>query len=125
MSDNSWYENGELPPVGSKCIVDSIACPGAFPRSFHGMKVDINFHMVDKSSNEIAVFSMVDPEDRDCLKFHGMVKGCFRPIKSDRELAIEAAVNELSDTIHLKGNVMHIAGLLFDAGLPRSKNEAL
>lgn len=124
MSDNSWYENGELPPVGSKCIVDSIDCRDNYARSFHGMEVDIHINMVDHQGDNIAVFSMIDPDDNDCLKFHGMMQHCFRPIKTEREIAIEAAVNATKETVWVEESVAKVAGILFDAGLLRSKNES-
>lgn len=120
MSDNSWYEKGELPPVGSKCIVDSLLCTEEYVRSFNGMKVDIHFHMVDHQGDEIAIFSMVDPNDRDCLKFHGMMKNCFRPIKTEREISIDDML-KIPYTPEVINN-RTIMGALYDAGY--RKNES-
>lgn len=114
MSDNSWYEKGDLPPVGSKAIVDSEDCRDGYVRSFNGMIVDIVLHMTDNQGDSIAVFSMIDPSDRDCLKFHGMMRNCFKPIKSEREAAVEEIqiIVSQGDNISLK----LISERLYDAG---------
>lgn len=134
MSDNSWYENGELPPVGAKCKVDSKQCESRFVKQFHGKTVDILMHMTDHVGDNIAIFSMPDPSDKACLRFHGMVAGCFIPIKTERELAIEEMAIDLNIKFNLHDQRVNcemevtldlekdILGKLYDAGY--RKNES-
>ena len=114
---NKWFERGELPPVGSECVVDSKACESKFVRRFHGKTVNILMHMTDHTGDRLAIFSMPDPSDKTCLCFHGMIAGCFRPIKSDREKAIEAMEEIWNSSIDLCAT--SVFEKAYDAGLLR------
>lgn len=129
MSDNSWYEKGKLPPVGIKCIVDSKECTAKFVRRFHGKTVNILMHMTDHAGDEVAIFSMPDPSDKSCLCFHGMAAGCFKPIKTEREIAIddmlkiaESAADKINAQFFIDSKSIQEAGklsvfsALYDAG---------
>lgn len=119
MSDNSWYEKGELPPVGAKLL-------------FTG-KCEEYSRVKDFSGKEVMVLSVFKSKDIDCIAFNNTSLGIgatvyskiwFEPIKTERELAIEAALEEAKKTHFDREHLKKIAGLWFDAGLLRSKNES-
>ena len=121
MSNNSWYEKGELPPVGSNVIVESGECTDQYVQSFNGMQVYIVLHMVDHTGDPIAVFSMIEPKEMDCLKFHGMMQHCFKPIRSKRDIAVEEMailINSAPFNIALT-----VAEKLYDAGYRKTNTQ--
>lgn len=106
MSDNSWIEKCEKPPIGwhgectygarvawRECVI--------LPRNKIAIFGD-NFQKIEQIENS----------------YH------FRPIKTDRELAIEAALKVFSVGIETDKLLFTMAGALFDAGLLRSKDES-
>ena len=93
--NNDWYEKGEMPPVGEKCEFKL----GNFwkPCEIKGEAFDYGHRLVLVQIGE------------GC-KTTGEVK-LFRPIKSDREKAIEAAGSIC------KLDLADVFGELYDAGL--------
>ena len=96
--DNSWYEKGELPPVGTNCIrIDEKVCIVAH---------------IHSGEYRYAVFQ----GDRSCgYSDHG-----FLPIKSDREKAIEQ-MKEIVNSV--KADVLTqdlFLGALYDAGFKKA-----
>lgn len=122
--DNSWYEKGKLPPVGFNVqITMADELNNLYPDLYaelNGEEVKIISHRGSLHANEdVAVFEcMIDDQPR----YHAFVANCFRPIKSDREKAIEAALKPiLSAQVEIKSIkwASDIAGNLYDAGLLR------
>jgi hypothetical protein len=107
MEDSSWFENGELPPVGAKCEFRV----GNFwkPCEIKGEAFDYGERVVLVQAGDTA--KLVTSKDK------------LRPIKSDREKAIEAAykavnARELS-SIEWNAHAERIFNQLYDAGLLR------
>lgn len=100
--DNTWFERGELPPVGIECEVE---CNSAeIKKQFH--RVVPVFY-----SKSLAIF-----EDVRGGEFAYFIKCCkFRPTKTEREKTIEAA-KELIKAFDIPPAV---CGALYDAGLLR------
>lgn len=101
--DNGWYERGELPPVGTECDISV----GNFWKTccIKGAAIDYGCHVVLVQVGEAAKIAE-NPK-------------LFRPIKSEREKAIDNAANVImkSATSHV-GSVCakRIAEELFDLG---------
>jgi hypothetical protein len=126
MSDNSWYENGELPPVGTKCEVTHNGISGIW-EEIEILKHDINYKgsgssgrlacislsgiNVGRSRKEGDLFWLHNVKDEDCK---------FRPIKTEREMAIDDML-KIAYTPEVINN-RTIMGALYDAGY--RKNES-
>lgn len=96
--DNGWFERGELPPVGIECEINE-------PRKdFHGRKIHIFSHY-----NGCA-FGWDDIEQG---AYHSDKPYEFRPIKSDRDKAIEKAADVIGKALMSRDQL----GTLFDHGL--------
>ena len=122
MQDNSWYEKGELPPVGIECEKAFTSTKNQWSRIFVAGKTKIGeiiYEIVDCPNREL----IGDLKTADSnYKIRGSWTGeayAFRPIKSDREKAIEAAVDAMKDTPYYPASVKKLAGNLYDAGLLR------
>lgn len=111
MSDNSWHENGFFPPVGTECEFFW----GEHPVRW--LKVLITDSGLD-CGRECVVLRQGD-EIRISIDWRH-----FRPIKTERELAIEAAWSAIDHLGYTYSAIKEIAGALFDIGLLRSKNES-
>ena len=92
--DNGWYERGDLPPVGTECEIDL------------GAKWRKAFVVGRNYTGRIVV-------EIDTCDFI-VADGCtFRPIRTEREVAIE----EMCNVAGLDGLVFGlVAGELYDAG---------
>ncbi len=103
---NEWFEKGELPPIGYVC-----EATWGKEVTWHKCLIIPDSMAAVKSTSGSWILISVDD-----LK--------FRPIKSEREKAIEAA-NEIWMRPELKSK-SDVFGALFDAGmlrLPENKNE--
>ena len=98
MSDNSWFEKGEFPPVGAECE--------AF-RDYRWVKCEIKAHM--KQAGQSCAFYQMD----NCWGFDERPSK-FRPIKTERDIAIEDMAIIMNDNTN--STFTEIAGLLYDAG---------
>ena len=107
--NNSWYERGELPPVGIECeyLCDEFGNYKACKiLAIHGYTAAF---CIDAFANTI--FTGANSTHK------------FRPIRTEREKTIEAALsvmltNTISNTQHKTINKLYDAGLL---RLPESK----
>ena len=83
--ENTWFERGELPPVGAKV---KLSCP-EFDRDhdfeFDGTEAEILLHRTTDNGNKVAVFVS---EHGD---YHALVAHCFRPLKTEKEKFVERA----------------------------------
>lgn len=117
--DNSWYENDEIPPVGTKCIADFSKSRNEFLKSIGMVNVEIVMHsMCADNTHKTAVFRW---KKGNVFYYHAVLGdgGSFRPKKSDRENAIE----KMSKIIHeATGGIINdiSLGALYDAGLLKS-----
>jgi hypothetical protein len=101
MTDNSWYERGELPPENTECEI-FLAAGWSWCRI-----------VANRGSG-----SWIVTKSDDIVIRNDLLK--FRPIKSDRDRAIDAAITAVSDARLglLDGNARYF-GTLYDAGLLR------
>lgn len=98
MSNNEWYERGELPPVGIEC-----------------MQGDSTVRIVAHISNGKYKYAVFQGVNGDVCGYSD--RTYFNPLKSDRDRAIEAGVNALKP--HHPRNEGEIIEILYDAGLIR------
>ena len=95
--DNGWFERGELPPVGARCV----ALLGIAPKA--------NCEVIAKTEQQMVVKweenGMMDVIDLD-------VHAAFRPIRTEREMAIE----EMMIASKEWGSLEDICGVLYTAG---------
>lgn len=115
--DHSWYERRELPPVGCVCELSDEVNNNRGERWTesvkNGVRVKILCHY-NPFGAKVAVFSI----NGDV--FQAVAKG-FRPLRTDREKAIE----DMSRIIHEHGGVINdiSLGALLDAGYHKGKTE--
>ena len=119
---NEWFERGELPPVGAfveYVKIDGIDMSGLTAATWSsGDKMEVLAHRV-VCGDLFPVFFNLDEEQASCL-----ISKCYRPIRTGREKAIEAAVRVISG--EFDGVLAHVfnapkdaAEKLYDAGLLR------
>lgn len=101
--DNTWFERGELPPVGAVCEYDS--------------QLDWEICKVVAINGKAIAFTC--DGDKDRIFVTNAEKTDFRPLKTEREKAIEAA-KELIKSFDIPPAVY---GALYDAGLLRLPEE--
>ena len=102
---SNWYENGELPPANIECEVE-IGCEGfGWCRIVH--------------HNRCASWIVTKSDDR--IIRNDLAK--FRPIKSEREKVIDAAVTVMQET-YSNATFTDVAEELYKAGLLRVKPDA-
>ncbi len=111
---NEWFERGELPPAGVKC---EMTHPGIY---MHGwQKVTVETIFTDTGGCKRAVISncsdAIWEERMPVIRVDSDLK--FRPIRTEREKAINAAKAALIKT----GSLIAASYLaeLYDAGLLR------
>lgn len=135
MSDNSWYEKGELPPVGTKCEVTHNGIRGIWER-IEILKHDINYKGNGYSERfaciSLSGINLGGSREKGDLFWLYNVKdeGCkFRPIKTERELAIEQMSKDINLRVTNHEMIKNTVGLedsilakLYDAGY--RKNES-
>lgn len=109
-----WHSRGELPPVESKCTITTDHCGFQFSKSLNGIECEILAHQYLPSGLPVAVFSYVVDDVNFELKYHSLVAECFRPLKTERERAIE----EMEKYLLLQEVDCHKTwcGALYDAG---------
>lgn len=105
---NYWHERGELPPVGTEC---EIAASTEYLKIGYpeGTKVKIYANFTDDRGIKLAAF--VD----SIGKVGGVATAkCFRPLKTERERAIEEMVAVIKSVPEY--NDFGVAETLYDAG---------
>lgn len=98
--NNSWFERGEFPPVGTVCEVKT--------KTF---KEWIKCFVVGKSSCGYAVI--------ECYGYAFIIDSThyFRPLRTEREMAIEDMSNIMHSVESQEGLINDLAlGALYDAG---------
>lgn len=96
--DNSWHERGELPPVDLP--VELWVC-GSFA---------YNCELISKRGNNYVLWNL-DSDKADSADY---MHSQFRPLRTEREKAIEEMVKAID---HIKeGNFETFIGALYDAG---------
>ena len=99
---NEWFELGELPPVGTVCEYDS--------------QLDWEICKVIAINGKAIAFTC--DGDKDRIFVTNAEKTDFRPLKTEREKAIEAAIQAMQPN-SLTGTMALWFGKLYDAGLLR------
>lgn len=96
--DNSWHERGELPPVGCEC---SAVCDGQW------VTVEVLRHRVNNAGMNVAAVM-------SCASFNVFWATDFRPIRTEREKAIDEMANLIARSVF--GSAKCQAEKLYDAG---------
>lgn len=129
MSDNSWYRKGELPPVGVLCEAAHGGLYGYWEK-IEILKHDLNFSF-NGDSSRIACISISGTKDAEPNREIGELfwlynvkdGDCkFRPIKTERDISIEAAVDAIDHLGYGRVASREIATKIYDAGF--RKNES-
>ena len=79
--NNSWYERGDLPPVGCEC---SAMCDGNW------VKVEVLRHRVNNSGMNVAAVM-------NCASFNVFWATDFRPLRTEREKAVDELIVLVGD----------------------------
>lgn len=111
---SDWHKNGELPPVGEVCIFDPTGGECYFnddELKAKGHQVCIIAHTKYKqSSGSVAVFKW----DLDECSGVSSANACsFRPIRTEREKAID----EMVSLVEPLATYREFAGAIYDAGM--------
>ena len=106
--DNSWHERGELPPVG---VPVELWWGGSFA---------YNCEFITRRRHHYVMWNLdADrPDAADCMNSQ------FRPLRTEREKAIEEIVNALiggDDRSAIQSAAVHTAELIYDAGYRKVK----
>ena len=120
-ANSNWHERGELPPVGSFVSYhddDGYVKSGYSKDWIEGDKLEILSHKTVSKMRMCVVFNM-RAENAQCLVAEGM-----RPIRTEREKVIEAAVKIYDDkkcfSAESFASELHKAGMLV---LPPNKSD--
>lgn len=100
---NDWFEKGELPPVGIEC---------EYKLGHFWKHCKVKGDAFDYGHRIVLV------QIGEGCKTTGESKW-FRPIKSEREKAIEAALEFTKDTVFVEHSVKKLATIWYDAGMLR------
>lgn len=128
--DNNWYEEGELPPVNSICLVNWSSClpdEKALREYFNNKEVKIISHdsllLSDGLSYDLAVFRINDIKEGSSIQYYSLVRSCFKPFKSEKDKTIEEARKVWNDHLQKYGNTWNsnVFDVLYDAGLLKNK----
>jgi len=114
--NSDWHSRGELPPVGTKCVINTAAEELEFLSNFNGLEVEIVQHSVSYEGDiDTAVFRYVN-DSGDAYLYHALCAGFdyFRPLKTERERAIEEMYSLLEE--HALLSYKDIVEMLYDAG---------
>lgn len=126
QQDNSWYERGELPPVGCECeFIRKEECD-LIRGVASGDAVEILAHYSPCLDDVIvAVFSYkVNNREQRGRLVEQAVSMCFRPLRTEREKAIDEMVSGYQSAkgdkpVHPR--VRAFAEYLYDAGYRKVK----
>jgi len=110
-SDNDWHERGELPPAGTECEIFVDGMVGKEADKYQHKKAEIMLHTKSKHGTPVAVFR-VDSNDKKENEYYwdAFTARCFRPLKTERERAIEGMRKVVA------GLLPKVCGALYDAG---------
>ena len=119
--DNSWFERGELPPVGCECVwVDEsgVDCPAGVRYPDVGEVVSVRAHADTPGGDVIAIFTWESGGDGLRVAASRMPED-FRPLRTEREKAIDEMF-QAAFSIGSEINAETI-GALYDAGYRKVK----
>lgn len=125
--DNSWYENGELPPVGTKCVFFS----DDFENEYYWnedltneCEVEILAHFKSYKDCSVAdVVAFVFEHNGNSYQVEQAIAGCFRPIQTPEQIAAQErkkVIDAISDVLietERMSSYTDVAAHLYDAGL--------
>lgn len=99
---NEWFDNGEFQPAGTRCMVDHLGVWG-------------ETYIVGMSEHGSCVYSLIGWNNTSAVYDGVADPSCFKPLKSEREEAIERMLDVLC---HPKTPYAgQMCGALYDAGL--------
>ena len=101
--DNSWHERGELPPVG---VPVELWWGGSFA---------YNCEFITRRGHQYVMWNL----DADRPDASDYMNSEFRPLRTEREKAIDEIVNALiggDDRSAIQSAAVHTAELIYDAG---------
>ena len=110
-----WYERGELPPVGCECEwVDESGIDGPDGALYPciGDVVSVCAHRETPGGEVIAIFTW--PHNNGLLVAASRMPSDFRPIRTEREKAIEEMANLIAKSVF--GSAKCQAEKLYDSG---------
>lgn len=119
---DSWYERGELPPVGCECEwVDESGVDGAAGAVYPdiGCVVSICAHKQTPGGDVIAIFTW-EPGGDGLSVAASRMPSDFRPLRTEREKAIDALIEIILAGGYFTsrdGAASKIAERIYDAGL--------
>ena len=99
--DNSWHERGELPPVGCECSA---------MRDGNWVKVEVLRHRVNNVEMNVAAVM-------NCASFNVFWATDFRPLRTEREKAIDEIAALVRDGLVSPEMAKEFAIKMYDAGL--------
>lgn len=115
-----WHKNGELPPVGEEVMLNSTN-PNDYWAHHVGSKLTIVAHDKDSHGVGIAVYRFID--DGGYNEYHGLVAHAFKPLRTEREKAIDemvAVANSIGRNSKESNKIIsEVAGAIYDAGMYR------
>ena len=120
--DNSWFERGELPPVGCECVwVDESGVDGAAGVNYpdFGEVVSVCAHKQAPGGDVIAIFTWASGDDGLRVAASRMSSD-FRPLRTERERAIDTLIDIICAGGYFTrrdGGARKIAERIYDAGL--------
>ena len=112
--DNSWHERGEFPPIGCECEYNDAAWgfEDVSVTPMDGDKLTICAKSKTPSGRDCAIFTWVS-KNRALLAAASASPAVFRPLRTEREKAIDAACEAIGGVI---GGRL-IIERLYDAGM--------
>ena len=106
---SDWHKNGELPPVGEEVMLNSTN-PNDYWAHHVGSKLTVVAHDKDSHGVGIAVYRFIDAGGYN--EYHGLVARAFKPLRSERDKAIDEMVSLVEPLATYKA----FAGAIYDAG---------
>ena len=110
--NNSWHERGELPPVGCECSA---------MRDGEWVTVEVLRHRVNNVGMNVAAVM-------NCDSFNVFWATDFRPLRTEREKAIEELADSIGAEFKFEGYDLHtritrsLSEFIYDAGYRKVKS---
>lgn len=118
-----WFSKGEIPPVGVECEFigfDSDDEVSRHERFAKGQTVKIACHFMDQGA---MVAGFIFNGKRGEILISQAKYDYFRPLKSDREKCIDAAMKINDEKSNYIGGITYLFGKLYDAGMLRMRED--
>jgi len=110
---SDWHKNGELPPVGEVVMINS-TIPNDYWAHHVGAELTVVAHDKDVRGGDIAVYRFVRGDGYN--EYHGLIAHAFKPLRTEREKAIDEMVDVITDGRDSPLYVIKIATRLYEAG---------